>query len=91
MEVVWEWPFRGASVGGVVSIPGREVPWFPDSPKVVVSERSWDEKCVSPVKVRGSLDPVDRGNFRSGLHQNGFKAEDREGHEKEIRRTLKDL
>ena len=28
--------------------------------------------------MRGSLDPVDRGSFRSGLLQNGFEAEDRE-------------
>ena len=80
MEVVWERPFRGASVGGVVSIPLGEA----------VSERSWDEKCARSAKVRGSLDLVDRGSFRSGLHQNGFEAEDWEGHEKEIRRTVKD-
>ena len=32
--------------------------------------------CVSPVRVRGSLDLVDRGSFRSGLLQNGFEAEE---------------
>ena len=81
MEVVWERPFRGASVGGVVSTPLGEA----------VSERSWDEKQhMRSAKVRGSLDPVDRGSFRFELIRNGFEAEDREGYEREIRRTLKD-